>query len=278
MGINVIRRDDQSGDQFVNDFQVFLENGRSFGKFINGDTVPATGKTAAEVILEAAQQRILPAYILPVANITSNFGVGYREVGEAVALQLSRSYTQNDGGTVTYEAFYKNNVLLSGANPYTDNIVLSETPILYKSRYDHLAGTNQKLDNMGDITNNTIGAGTVYSSDLSIRGYYRIWYGALTSMPGSGAAIRSAGYAHEPDGKTFTINTGTIYRHFTIASRTPLVEVEDLDTGLDVTSGYILSGITQVPDANGVMVNYYVYVMENGIPYSTNHRHQFTIQ
>lgn len=49
---------------FTTDFTIALADGKTFGKFENGDVVPATGKTAREVILLAAQEALTPTVSL----------------------------------------------------------------------------------------------------------------------------------------------------------------------------------------------------------------------
>ena len=51
-------------ETFLSDIQVSLNTGKSFGKYINGDIVPANGKSAVEVIIEALSEPIGPSISL----------------------------------------------------------------------------------------------------------------------------------------------------------------------------------------------------------------------
>jgi hypothetical protein len=79
---------------FTTDFTIALADGKTFGKFENGDVVPATGKTAREVILLAAQEALTPT-----VSLTSPTTIQFNQT--AISNVLNFSYTINSlGATV----------------------------------------------------------------------------------------------------------------------------------------------------------------------------------
>jgi hypothetical protein len=76
---------------FATDFTIALADGKTFGKFENGDVVPATGKTAREVILLAAQEALTPT-----VSLTSPTTIQFNQT--AISNVLNFSYTINSLG------------------------------------------------------------------------------------------------------------------------------------------------------------------------------------
>ena len=60
-------------DTFSSDFTVYLTNPKTFGKYISGSVVPANGKTARQVILDAAVEAISPTLTLTTTTGTIPF-------------------------------------------------------------------------------------------------------------------------------------------------------------------------------------------------------------
>lgn len=69
---------------FDDDFTVILSNGKSFGRYVNGDVVPAKGKTPKEVILMAAVEP-LP----PIVSISSSTTILFNQTSIANILNFS---------------------------------------------------------------------------------------------------------------------------------------------------------------------------------------------
>lgn len=83
-----------TGTDFVfdEDIVVSIDDGKSFGKYVNGDTIPASGKTAAEVIILACFEAKVPT-----ASLTSSGNnVAFGESSKVV--NLSFSYIINSLG------------------------------------------------------------------------------------------------------------------------------------------------------------------------------------
>jgi hypothetical protein len=112
---------------FPSDLTVSLTGGRTFGRYATGATIPATGKTPAEVILLAIAEPITPTVSLTATNpISSTFGIS-----GSVTTSITGSYTINTlGATIsTADLIFK-----SGSQANWVSLTTSTTTPL---RYDH---------------------------------------------------------------------------------------------------------------------------------------------
>lgn len=84
------------GEQFVfeNNLTVSLPGGKTFGRYGSGETIPATGKTPAEVILLAIAEPIDPTLNLTGNNILTS---AFNTVG-SVTTSIQGSYVINSAG------------------------------------------------------------------------------------------------------------------------------------------------------------------------------------
>ncbi len=73
---------------FQNDIVVSLSNGKTFGRYVSGDTIPATGKTAAEVLALATVEPINPT-----VGLTSSTTIAFNQT--AISNVLNFSHTIN---------------------------------------------------------------------------------------------------------------------------------------------------------------------------------------
>ena len=82
-----------SGAQFTyaTDLVVSLSNGKTFGRFVNGDVIPAAGKTPAEVI-----QMAIAEALAPTVSLTSSTSIAFNQT--AISNVLNFSYTINSYG------------------------------------------------------------------------------------------------------------------------------------------------------------------------------------
>ena len=85
-----------SGIEYVYpaDLTVTLKGGKTFGKYASGETIPATGKTPAQVIMMAIAEPIDPTVVLSGSNpLTSAFNSP-----DPVTTSITASYTINSPG------------------------------------------------------------------------------------------------------------------------------------------------------------------------------------
>lgn len=293
-GTSSYRTSSAQEPQFGNNILVSLNAGDTFGRYKDGDTVPAAGKTAREVIALALIDSKFPTY-LPAA-----IGIGMSapqdgEVGESLNNVLTATFTGYDAGSLVQLNVLKNGALL-GVNSMTsphgevDNVVRPLGAVSYQAEADYQQGALKTVQpgNTPDprprqvrSNNAPQAAETNYrSSAINLRGFYRLFAGPVASAPTSSGAVRAMGTTSLiSGGLQITLNTGAGQRSFAVAVPPghALTNVVDLDAqGTDLTSQYVASSVS-VNDAGGNPVQYTVYTMTQAVPYSTNHRHVLTI-
>ena len=92
-------------DTFTSNITVYSTNG--LGKYSQGQTIPAIGKTAAQVLIDALTQVIAPTYNQPSAGVSGSPSAGTFEIGTALSITLSASFNQNDAGAQTSVSFFQ---------------------------------------------------------------------------------------------------------------------------------------------------------------------------
>lgn len=255
----------------------FEVKGTNFGKYEDGQIVPQHESLNAR-FLDAFRKAIPPVFNLPLATLSANFlPATNREVGESLSLSFSTVYTQNDAGAATDTVYKKDNVNLV-AN--TSNITLGATAIVFQSSVNYNAGTEPKLNNLGDSVANTIASGVVNSNTLSYVGYRAVFYGSTATKNATSTNVRANLTKRlENSGNVFNLETGNTNSIFQLwlPNTKNLVSIIDLDAlNANITASYI-EEILSVNDANGNPIAGKLYTMQQDVAYSTNHRHQITI-
>ena len=78
-------------ETFPADILVSLSPGKSFGKYTNGDVIPANGKTAVEVIIQSLTEPITPT-----VTLNSSTTIGFNQT--AISNVLTYTYSINSSG------------------------------------------------------------------------------------------------------------------------------------------------------------------------------------
>ena len=86
--------------RFTEDIVVSIEEGKTFGRYENGDTIPASGKTPNEVILLAVQEPIDPTVSVTLNSTGTNTDFGE----ETKTVNLNLNYTINSLGATSTSA------------------------------------------------------------------------------------------------------------------------------------------------------------------------------
>lgn len=254
-----------TGCSFDSDITVSLAGGKTFGRYEDGDTIPASGKTPCEVIELATAEPQAPSVSLSASPTTIETGT------VAVSVSLSFSYTINNPGatvdTVSLE-FRRGNT-----GSWT---VLSTDTGLTNFTHNFTNGSADQI-NYRYVVTDSLGYSTTATRNVSFS--YRVFYGPVSSPPVTSAAVRALpSNRFVSAGNTFTLNTGSTEVNFSVAMPTSqsITEVLDLDAlNANITSEYVNNPFN-VDDAGGNPVAYNVYTMTIAIPYSSNHRHQVT--
>lgn len=261
------------GDVFTADIPVTLSGGKTFGKWVNGQTIPANGKSVVQVITEAAMEYLEPLF--------TAFGITGQatsiEAGESIA-SGSKTFTwgtSNSANVATNSVVIRNQTagvdLATGlANDGSEAVSIGGSPI-------QLVGETSQVFRVSASKANW-GVGSI-TRDLAISSFFAIFYGPVASAPANSAAVRAMTKRLRNAGNVWQLNTGTTQNVFAfwLPDGRTLVSVKDVDAlNLDITASYATSSMN-VNDAAGTARSGTLYVMTATVPYSTNHRHEITI-
>ncbi len=260
-----------AGAVFDANIPVVLSGGKTLGKYVNGQTIIAIGKTAQQVITDIALEYINPAF--------SSFSV----TGQATTIEVGTTLSGNKtftwginvgSGTVPTIDLYDNTAaatLLAGT-PNDGTQVQAITNIQLNAD-----GSTQSWKG---IANNTAPPGTINSGNFVVTSrFFRFWapVAAYPANPLDGAANRTYALAlsnafKTPGANTFVMPTGTVQNRFIVLlpPGVTLVSVIDLtNANTNITASFLLSAIT-INDAGGTARNYNMYQYTNAIPYSSS--------
>ena len=152
--------------------------GGSLGKYANGTTIPAKGKTLDDFLLDLVSKSVAPSFSSPSVSISASPGASSYEIGyDPGVVTLNSSYTKNDGGNATSTTFYKGGTAL-GANTNSPGPITST--VSYSVTVNYAAGTGTKNDNLGTPYPNTITAGST-SASLSFSSYSKRYWGGISA-------------------------------------------------------------------------------------------------
>lgn len=266
--------EDIDADIFASDFVVVLQPGKTFGKYSNGQTVPALGKSAKEVILDAAIEYLPP--VVTFFDITDESSVV--ETGYKITGSTTFGWTFSNGGNVspnTVEITDVTNSTVLASGLINDG---NETIVLPVDVVKNIPGqTHQwKVEAQNTQLN-------LFNSTTLITWRNKLFYAPRASAPVSSNDVRTLGNeAFYSGSTTFTLNTGNTLTRFYVAlpPGKTITSVVDLDAlNAVITSSYVLVGTINVDDV-GTPANtfaYNLYEMVIAVPYASNHRHSITI-
>ena len=161
--------------KFTKDVKI---NGTSLGKYANGATIPAKGKTLDEFLEDLVSNSIPPTFYAPSVSIGATPGATSYEIGYDPGLvTFNSTYNKNDGGNAISTTFYKGGVALA-ANTNSPGPITSS--VGYSVTVSYAAGTATKNDNLGTSFPNTISAGST-SAGLSFSSYSKRYWGGITT-------------------------------------------------------------------------------------------------
>ena len=165
-------------NKFTADLKVNYGPSGTFGKYTNGQTIPAAGKTIDEVFADILTTIIHPTYAPPTASlsITSSNSIasGNVEIGANLGtLTLVPTFTQNRGGASTGIVYKKGGATIAS----TDVPAALTSSISYSVTYTYAAGTSVQQNNIGqDDVVNQVTAGSVTTNTVSYTpASYKYW-------------------------------------------------------------------------------------------------------
>jgi hypothetical protein len=248
-----------NGNVFSSDFTIALAGGKTFGKFVNGNVVPATGKTAREVILLAAQEALAPTVSLAsptsiqfnqtsISNVL-NFSYVINSLGASVASVLLEWRRNNTGA---YTSLTTNTALTTFTHTLTDTnfnaqpfnyrytvtdtsggtlaVSLDITPAAYVAPTISI-GAGSTTRHLGDIASTVAGSVSRNSALVNISSYsieVSVDGGAYTQIDTAAMAAAGASYS-------FVHNNVALVNSTSLAYRTKVVDAFTTTTSSVVT-------------------------------------------
>jgi hypothetical protein len=246
---------------------VVLNGVSSFGKYTNGQTIPAKGKTLDEFLYDVVTKVVLPTYSAPSVSISANPAFGTYEIGyDPGQVTLSNTYTKNDGGNVTLTTYNKGGTSLgAGVNINSPGPITSS--VSYNVTVNYGAGTTVKNDNLGNpYPTGQITAGSTSSGSGSYSTYSKRYWGgtsvAFTASNTYNYASLSQALGSDNSGSSNSITvsltpTGTQIVFFAYLASSPDLS-SILYNGLENIDAFTKTLIT-ITNAQGHAQSYKVY-------------------
>jgi UDP-3-O-[3-hydroxymyristoyl] glucosamine N-acyltransferase len=170
-------------NKFTADLKVNYGPSGTFGKYTNGQIIPAAGKTIDEVFADILTTIIHPTYAPPTASLSmsssNGIGSGYVEIGANLGtLTLAPTFIQNRGGAYTSIVYKKGGATIAS----TDVPAALTTAISYSVTYTYAAGTTVQQNNIGqDDVVNQVTAGSVTTNTVSYTPAFNKYWGMSTN-------------------------------------------------------------------------------------------------
>lgn len=239
------------------------------------------GSDLTKVLTQLVQKVSPPTYTYPTGHILIS-PASIQEVGTTLNFILKPRFTQNDGGPMGEVTLYDGAILLNTQTNLADYSYQNQVVGLGNRTFKEIIQYEQgpiKNDNFGNpAPSGRVPAGSVVATNTVVGGYYN-FYGPFVNVPTDGQDIRDNSV--RSFNSSFILNTGDTALIHVIAcpANKHLVKVVDLDAlNLIVTGDYVYTpSINKIPDAEGNLADFKVYISQNAAAYPTNHRHSVTI-
>ena len=248
--------------KFTKDIKVNLGDGKTFGKYASGVTIPSTGKTLDEVLTDIVTVQVPPVYIKPTVTIGSSKSGSFEIGSNIVNINLSNYYIKNDGGDVTSTTYYKGGSAL-GSN--TDNISSLINPVTYSVIVNYAAGPIRD-DNLGKpYPVGQILAGSATSNTITITPFANKYYGSIATNDPTDAELRAATNenASAKSKSSFTISVSGGSKYIFYAYPTTLGPLSSIYAGGLESIGAFTLTTRNVTNASGYTQSYNIYTSNN---------------
>jgi hypothetical protein len=260
------------GDIFTSDFTVVLSGAKTFGKYTNGQVVPAQGKTARQVLLDIAIEYLLPAFnafAISGQNQTVELGTTIAAGNKTFTWATANGSNVQANSVVIRNETAGVNLVASLANDGSEVVNLPGAIPLPNE------GSQQVFRISAQNTQ-----GGSFNRDFVIVADYVRFFGTPVSVPVNSANVRAL--AGNTFGNTFSINIPqgqTIIAFAYEATRPDIVDssvkyVEGFNSNVGNT---FTKSTFNVNDAAGVARSYKVYVAQLGAPYPAAATYNVTI-
>lgn len=276
-GIDVPTPDD---NLFLQDFPVNIAPGKSVGRYINGDIIPATGKTKEELWVMVTQEALFPTFVAPSLNaMLSDYVV--KEVGTNYTADLMAIFNRGlikgnlvsgvwdvnanqnfRSGIVTqYTIDGEVQPTLSGSNTITRQLTLGGNSFNVSVNY---AQGPQPIDSTGANYQAPLPAGTL-TATIVINARRKYFFGPSVFVPTFSFQIRALQYSILDTGSVFGINLNTTRYVIAVHENRTLASVIT-GNNEDITDNFVLTNV-MVQDASLSSVeNYNIYTLTTAVP------------
>ncbi len=252
----------KTAETFASDFVV---NGTSFLKWADGETVPAAGKTAIQLLLEGAVKAVHPTYNNPTVSISAAPSGGNVEIGSGFTVTLGSTFTQNDAGAATSTTYRKNG---TGMGSNIDNVTNITSAISYTVNVAYGQGAC-KNDNLGnqDCTGR-ISAGNITSSAITYTPMARRYWGYISSTSPTDANIIAAlgggtEFSNSKVKSSFTITPPGTANYIFFAYPASLGTLTSIMAGGFESFGAFTLTTRTFVNASGYSQSYHIYISNN---------------
>ncbi len=223
-----------ASNRFSSDFVVSLTSPKTLGKYTNGQTVPASGKTAMEVLLDIAIEYLNPAFnSFSISGQSTLVEIGSSITGSKTFIWGTTNSSNVSANTINIVNTTSSSILISGTTNDGSQIINIST-ITFNS--------SPQIFNINAI--NTLGA--ILSSNFTINTTYPYFYGKYASGGASAGVNR-------PVANQSLINSGTKV----VASSTGTITITFNSTSDD----YIWFAI---PTVSTSKTKWYINALNNG--------------
>jgi len=251
--------------KFQNDIVMNGGAGNRLGYWVDGETIPVAGKTLDQAFVTITQRAVAPTYYPPTNSINSSPSSGNYEIGSAINITLSNTFTQNDAGSLSSTSYLKNGSPLGGN---TDNITSLTSQVYYQVNSSYAQGAC-KNNNLGvpDCTGR-INAGTITSNAIYFTPYpKRYWGYSSAAAPTNGIVLASAGGSNElTTGKaknSFSVVVSGTLQYVYYAYPASYGDLSSIIVGGFESIGAFTKTVLSVTNSQGYVQNYNVYTSNN---------------
>ena len=239
-------------------------NGVNVGGITDG-TVLDANMTFLDFAKKMLQKAIPVVYTKPTISIANNGGQasGNVETGTSITAKLKATFTQNDAGSLTALKISKNGEVVAtettSAITYQGSAFnIGDESAVFKATAEYEEGEVKK-NNLGeDSPDGHITAGSISSSNYTITGKRKLFYGTgVGSLPSLTSAIirgLSNNKLAPTEGLTFTINVAVGQQYIIFAYESTLRDVKQVkyeETNDATLAQNFDKSIVKVADARG---------------------------
>lgn len=233
---------------YNSDFTVQLLNGKTFGKYINGQTVPATGKTAMQLLQDIAIEYLIPAF-----NTFSSTQLTTVEVGTTISTPMPFTFTFINSSNIIANSLKIIDVTNS------NNILLQNQPLI--SPILTPIGVIKKITNnsinswKGQATNSNM---QLFDSNIfTVTWRLKTFYGPIiNNFPTDSLDIRNLTNSLWDTNNTFSINLNQLKYSIAIRNGKNISSIITQNNE-NITSNFINGGTINVLLADNVTTQSY---------------------